>query len=289
LRGDTAPHERGPDLRLEALLWFSGQALALALAIVAGWRLSGMAPQRWKAAAALATGLILTWPLARLFPAQAVRCLGARPVSFIEVTGIVIPAALLFTIAARNVAVARQPRIIAALMAACCLYFVRNGAWMFRPPLADLGPTRMQGSICLQSTPYTCVAASLVTMLKAFGYPAGETEMARLTYTERYYGTTDTRALAALRARLTGEPVEVCFETMDFDRLKLVPKPCVVSLKRGYFVSHMVPVLSISDSHVRLGDPLTGITEVSTGEFLRSWPGRGIYLVDHRLLCEGCQ
>jgi predicted double-glycine peptidase len=269
-------------MHTEPVVWFVGQVVAAGLAGVAGWRIARCEPRVWKRTALLATVLMLAWPFMRLFPAHVIRWLGANLVIFIEVTGIVIPAVLLFTIAARNTRTEGQRRAVRLLIPVCALYFIRYGVWMVRPPIADLGPTQLQGEVCRQSTTYTCVAASLVTLLKAYGYEAGETQMARLSYTEVDWGTSDSRAVLALQKRLAGEAVDVCYEVMDYERLKSVPKPCIVPIRWNYFVSHMVPVLSADENGVRIGDPLAGVLHESAKDFYRMWHKRGIYLVDRR-------
>jgi hypothetical protein len=69
---------------------------------------------------------------------------------------------------------------------------------------------------------------------------------------------------------------------MDFERLKSVPKPCVVPIRWNYFVSHMVPVLAADDNSVRVGDPMNGVDVQTAAEFRKTWQGRGIYLLDTR-------
>ena len=94
-------------MTLESVIWFSGQLLASGLAIRAGQRLARTRPATWRTAAVFSTVLMLLWPLMRIFPAHALAVVGARILAFVEVTGIVLPAALLFAIAARHV---KRPR-----------------------------------------------------------------------------------------------------------------------------------------------------------------------------------
>jgi hypothetical protein len=271
----------------ESILWFCGQAAAIMLAGWVGWRVAGAKTRMWKAAASIATVLMLGWPLMRFYPAHFIRWFGAWPISFLEVTGIVIPGVALFTIAACHVRTAGQRRAMRLMIPVCCIYFVGHGLWMVRAGVPDLGKTRMDGRACIQSTGYTCVAASMVSMLKAYGYEATETQMARLSYTEVENGTTDSRAVTALEAFLAGESIEVHYETMDYARLQAVPKPCMVPVRWGYFVSHMMPVFAASDQTVRLGDPVSGVTAWPVDRFLSVWHKRGIYLVDRRLAQRG--
>ena len=219
----------------------------------------------------------------RLFPAVALDWLGAGVVIFVEVTGAVIPAVLLFAIASGKIKRPRDQRAVRLLLLVCGLYFVRCGLWMVRPAVSDLNTARYEDGICRQSTDYTCVAASLVTLLRTYGIPATETEMARLSYTEVNNGATDSRGVYALQRKLASLPIEVRYERgMTYDRLLELGRPCVAPIKWGYFTSHMVPVLEVNEQTVKLGDPLTGPRELSRAEFESEWLRRAMYLVDGR-------
>lgn len=251
------------------------------IAVTAGWlgsRLARRSPAVWRPAAIACAGLMLFWPMMRLFPARMLHVLGSNVLIFVEVTGIVIPAAMLLTIASRHVRRDREGRWLYLLLAVCGLYFLRHASWMITPGVPDLGPTRFDGRVCLQSTGYTCVPASLVTLLSAHGIDASETEMARLSHVLVGRGTTDSHAVWALERKLAGRPIEVRYEMMDYRRLLSVPKPCIVPIDWGYFVSHMVPVLAANDDHVVLGDPLTGARVLQKEAFIDQWRGRGIFL-----------
>jgi predicted double-glycine peptidase len=149
---------------------------------------------------------------------------------------------------------------------------------MLKPQVPQSKMSTYVDGVCRQTTDYTCVAASLVTLLHTYGITATETEMARLSYTEIGSGSTDTRAVCALQRKLAGQPVNVRYEHMDFDRLRQLNRPCMVPLEWGYFTSHMVAVLSVTDGGVSLGDPLTGQRDVDKAEFMRGWLRRAIYL-----------
>lgn len=267
--------------------WFCGQLLALGLACAGGRRI-GRAPVRaWKLIACAATALMFFWPVMRFFPVQAIDWLGARRVIFFEITGITIPAALLFAIAGRQVRTGGERRSLMLLTVVCGIYLAYHGQWMIGRAVPDLPPTLVRNGVCYQSTDYTCVAASMVTLLNAYGYASTETEMARLSHTIIKGGTTDSRAMAALEEKLAGEPLEVRYEAMDYNRLKTVPKPCLVSLKWGYFISHMVPVMSADEHGVDVGDPLGHKSHYSAGEFMQKWRKCGIFLMDRRQAAGG--
>ena len=60
---------------------------------------------------------------------------------------LMVAPALLFTIAADHVRKRSERRAIYLLVVVCGMYFVHNGLWMVRPPVADLAPTRFAGEV----------------------------------------------------------------------------------------------------------------------------------------------
>ncbi len=266
--------------------WFLLQLLLALATIPAGAFLVGV-KSRWVAAAvaALALAVLLLWPLMRFFPLVPMSLVGARRLAMIELTGLLVPAALVFSIAARTVPRPSDRRALWLLLAVASVFFVRTGWWMVSRGVPDLGPTQLTGGVCRQTTGYTCVAASLVTLLTAHGIPATETEMAQLTMTEVNGGATDSRAVWGLERKLemaTGSGanplLRVHYSVLDRDGLFAVPKPCLVQTDWGFFTAHMMPVLSADANTVVLGDPLQGQREQPTTDFLRHWKGRAIWL-----------
>jgi len=264
---------------LEPKLWFVGQLLALGLAFAVARRLRSLSYPRLKIVAVAATALMLFWPLIRFQPFLGIDLFGARILTFIEVTGITLPAMVLFTLAAILTPRERDQRALRLMPVIVLLYLFATGRWMLTPPIPPLRPMTFSGDVCQQTTGYTCVAASLVTMLKALGVEATETEMARLSLTEENGGTTDTRAAYALQRKLADRGWTVHYNRLDYARLQTLPKPCLTPLRWGYFFNHMVPVLAADDHRVTLGDPLTGRRVMSASDFQSEWLGRAIYLL----------
>ncbi|HYE62988.1 MAG TPA: cysteine peptidase family C39 domain-containing protein [Phycisphaerales bacterium] len=264
--------------------------LALAAALAAPWvgrRGRGV----WLTVLIAATVVMACWPLIRVFTPDAVALLGVRTVVCTELTAMIVPATLFFGIVAGKVPNKRDGRMLLVLSAAVGLYFVKAGAWMVWPAgggvgeeaRGGVGGTKIDGAgVCRQSTGYTCVAASMVTLLQARGVPADEAEMARLSYTEIGGGATDSRALLALRTKLdahqsaTGERLHAAYGRMDAAGLIAAAKPCLVQMDWGFFVSHMVPVMDADSERVIIGDPLEGTRSVPMAEFVREWKGRAI-------------
>jgi len=262
----------------ESVTWFTGQAVALAFTALAGHRLARAGPRVWKPAAIVSAVLVALWPLLRIEPTWSRAMLGTYFAVFLELTGVVFPAVLLFMIATTHMKRLRDRRALRWLPVMCALYFLRSGLWMVRPGMPATPTSQYADAICRQSTDYTCVAASLVTLLTAHGIPATENEMAKLSLTEVGNGTTDTRAVYALERKLAGQPVRVQYRRLDYDELQRVPLPCLVPLKWGYYSSHMVPVLSLTETHIVLGDPLSGRQEMLRADFEPEWLGRAIYV-----------
>lgn len=233
----------------------------------------------WTLTLALALGAILLWPLMRAFPLQPIEWIGAPIVACIELTGLAIPAVLFFGVASHRVPKATDGRAIRFLTVFAAVYFIRAGWWMLAPAAAGVGPTNIDNEgICRQTTGYTCVAASMVTMLRARGIAADEAEMAGLAHTQTGGGATDSRALWALQAKLANTPLRPRYAVLDAAQLAAAPKPCLVQLDWGFFVSHMVPVMEATADRVVIGDPLSGRREMTMSDFLAKWKRMAIVL-----------
>lgn len=246
--------------------------LAGTMLAIAPW-ISRKPKRVWQGVCIGALVVLFAWPLFRFFPVPAIRVLGAPIVSCIELTGLFIPATLLLGIASRHVPRPSDRRAIVLLIVVGLGFCVYAGRWMLQPAVGNVPDLRTKtvGAVTLQSTDYTCVAASMVTMLRAFGVDASETQMARLSRTEVGRGATDSRALWALELALAGTPLKPTYRAGTLSELIAAPKPCLVQIDFGFVVSHMVPVMAADEHSVTLGDPLTGPRTLSTTEFARLW------------------
>ncbi|MBY0262847.1 MAG: hypothetical protein K2Q20_10910 [Phycisphaerales bacterium] len=265
-----------------SLWWVLAIQVALAGAAVLSSSWIARQPDAvWRSVVIGSLLVLLAWPLVRFFPVPAIRLLGAPVVACIELTGLFIPATLLLGVAARHVPKPADRRALLLLIGVAGLYFVIAGKWMLQPTIGSFGgsgPPKMRGTVCLQSTDYTCVAASMVTMLRARGIEATEVQMARLSRTEIRRGATDSRALWALQTLLKDTPLRPVYASGGYDDLVRAPKPCLVQIDFGFFVSHMVPVMSADADGVVIGDPLSGEKRMSRAEFEREWKGALIAL-----------
>lgn len=260
-------------------LWFFVQCLLVALAARTAPEIARGPAALWRTVATVSFVFLLGWPLLRVFPVQTIALLGPEFVAHTEFTGLAIPAALFFGIVARRVPKPGDERAIYAVMALAMVSFFMSGWYMVGPCVPDLGPGKrspIDPTLCMQTTDYTCVPASMVTLLARRGVYATETEMARLAMTEVGSGTTDSRAILALQRKLAGTSMRVTYRQMTAQELISVPKPCLVQLDWGYFVSHMVPVLEATSERVTIGDPLAGTRRMFTADFVKQWKGQAI-------------
>lgn len=165
------------------------------------------------------------------------------------------------------------------MMALLCLVALVTVPFV-KPFLAPLNEEALRdlsdGDVCLQSTYSTCGAASATTLLRHYGIPATEADLAKEAYS--YQGGTEiwylARALHRRGLKTTmrtdnGLPVFLQ-ETPDPDvaNMKFAPGlPAIVGVRFGG-TGHFIAILSREGDRFHVGDPLRG-SEVLVGKELR--------------------
>ena len=127
------------------------------------------------------------------------------------------------------------------------------------------------GEICLQSTPSTCGAASIATILKQLGVDVTESELAAEAHS--YAGGTEAWYLARA-ARSRGFEVDFVF-TPGFtpeDGL-----PAVVGVRLGAR-GHFIPILGQEGDRFIVGDPLRGQELLSRDELDERYDFTGFHM-----------
>jgi hypothetical protein len=122
--------------------------------------------------------------------------------------------------------------------------------------------------ICLQSTPSTCGAASLATILKSLGINAKESELAVEAHS--YTGGTEAWYLARC-ARSRGMDVRFDF-SQGFDQD--APLPAMVGVRVGS-IGHFIPIIERKGDSFLTGDPLHGGEWMTLDELLRRYQFTG--------------
>jgi len=127
------------------------------------------------------------------------------------------------------------------------------------------------GDVCLQSTPSTCGAASLATIMKHFAVDATEAELAAEAFS--YSGGTEAWYLArAARARgfKTGFDFSPGFSPDG-------GLPAVVGVRLGT-MGHFIPILGRDGAKFIIGDPLRGRELLSVSELNQRYAFTGFHL-----------
>ena len=137
-------------------------------------------------------------------------------------------------------------------------------------PRASLHETWDAG-VCLQSTPSTCGAASVASILNGYGVQVSERDLAQDAHS--YLGGTEAWYLArAVRAR--GCDARFRFSS-GFD--PEIPFPAVAGV-RLESAGHFIAILSRQGDRFQIGDPLIGRENLSRNEVLDRYVFTGFYM-----------
>jgi len=256
------------------------------LALAAAGAVVGLRAGRWKkpwwlVAYVVPLTLILAIVLARRFPRleflAPTAWLMAGRTEFIAF-GVAVP--VLFGTVVPKLRHKRERLLLWLLV---CMYVIAQSALPFLLPaftrgtLAAIEMTIDRDGVCLQSTGYTCGAASAVTALRQLGIEANEGELAILSHTSRM-GTAPDLLCAAINRRFAGQGVRAeCrwFGSIGDLRGK---EPVMAAVRYRFLIDHFVTVLRVTDSEVVIGDPLVGRESLSYDEFANRWRRYGIML-----------
>lgn len=140
-------------------------------------------------------------------------------------------------------------------------------------PLPDAAFQELwKGDACLQSTPSTCGAASVTTILRHLGVESSERATARAAYS--YSGGTEAWYLARY-VRSRG-----LVPHFDFRRsfTPAVGFPALVGVRLVGF-GHFIAVLDVRDDQVTFADPLHGAECIPLSQFLSRYQFTGFHMV----------
>ena len=130
---------------------------------------------------------------------------------------------------------------------------------------------KWDANVCLQSTPSTCGAASVATILKHYQVQVSEREIAHDAYS--YVGGTEAWYLARV-VRDRGYDASFHFSS-GFDPKITLPAVAGVRLDSN---GHFIAILSRISDRFEIGDPLTGREVVSSNELADRYVFTGFYL-----------
>lgn len=155
------------------------------------------------------------------------------------------------------------------------------GPLLVRGLLRNIHST-MDNGVCLQSTSWTCGAASSVTALHTLGIEASEGELAIMSYTTPLFGTDETMLARAIEDRYRTQFIKTDFGYFRSVRDIADRCPALVAIRLNYSIDHLVTVLEVTDKTVTYGDPLRGILILPIEEFEKKWFNRALLIYRDR-------
>ncbi len=255
-------------------LYFLGTCLVYAAALYAGWRAGGSAGRSGAVLVAVAGCILIGVYIACVLrPDIAAGIAPVEPLAFLETTGFVPPAALVFMLGARR---ARHKRIslgLVTLAVALSLYMVVRWVGTFAGVSGASVAVFDENGVSRQTTPETCGAAALVGLLRAHGIAATEDEMARLALTDVVGGTSEIRMLRALEVKLAGTALKPRLEKLTWDELLRDPGTCVISIRISAYEGHFVLVKKMMPEGAFIDEPAKGRLGWSKAQFIKDWTG----------------
>jgi len=140
-----------------------------------------------------------------------------------------------------------------------------------RPIPAGTLNDQWDGTVCLQSTPSTCGAASVATILRSYDVTLSESQIAQAAHS--YAGGTEAWYLArAVRAQ--GCDARFHFSSGFDSEISL---PAVAGVRLDGF-GHFIALLSREGDRFQIGDPLRGRETLSRAELLARYKFTGFYM-----------
>jgi hypothetical protein len=170
------------------------------------------------------------------------------------------------------------------------------GAAMAGEVLADLPACFDSDDVCRQSTCFTCGPAAAATALHKLGLDVSEGQMAVLSRSCPFIGTSDYDLMQALRQVISMQSMDRVYDLAQpgaavssrqidcvygrWDELPELSEQQVllVMLQQGLWMNHCVTILNTTGKAVVFADPSEGIITLSKNHFQKLWTGRGILL-----------
>jgi predicted double-glycine peptidase len=180
---------------------------------------------------------------------------------------------IVFLSVASTIGKGREQKVIYALLAIFSIYTIHMPIWRLSTPACYSFKGELKDNVCMQTSGYTCGAASMVTLLNNINIKSTEGEMAELSGTIPYKGVSNFQVLHGMNMKFkkAKQPYATELKVYSDEDLTKIQTPFLVTLKHAFFCDHMVCVLEISDKEVLLGDPLTGRRTITHQEFLNKW------------------
>jgi len=252
-----------------------GVFLITAALLLAPWLAAS--DRRFATAVSLCLLAIGGWFYAWQWTDLALRTISWHDVIFFDRLPLYVAIILLLAVCRQRIERNTTRVLIATVVAIFGLYALAEmSAGVLLPLFADQLSAEVSGPPeVLQSTGWSCGAAALAWAAREAGCDVSERQMAELAVTAPLRGTRTRGMLRALDAIGLEATVR---RNATWQQLRAAPKPVLAGWKLSRTVGHAVVVLETTDTHVRVGDPLTGEMEYGRQDFLDGWDGEMIVI-----------
>ena len=188
-------------------------------------------------------------------------------------------AIIFFIVAYQNIQKKRSKKAVFIFTLFLIIYFLAN-SFLFLLPLNEdeFKIIFIQDGVCLQSTGYSCAAASMVTFLKLYNIEATEYEMTKTSYTQAGRGADDLGIYYALKKKLEGSSFKLKIRKASIEELKEINRPVIISKKYSYLIDHVIVFLNYENNQFEVADPLMGITSIQETDLEKQWREIIIYI-----------
>jgi hypothetical protein len=187
-----------------------------------------------------------------------------------------LPFTVLFFAVASHLVSPRNRKGILLILGILVILVAQQTFWHLGKPDIYNYKGKIVDGVCHQTSFETCGAASMVTLLNAFGIQSTEGEMARLSMTAPARGLTPHQAAYGLRQKLgqVGRSEQVAVVVPDLDDLHDFSKPFLAGIRFSFWTNHMVCILETTREFLVVGDPISfGRKTWSWSHFQKKWSG----------------
>lgn len=130
---------------------------------------------------------------------------------------------------------------------------------------------KWDAGVCLQSSPSTCGAASVATILDLYGVKVSESKLAADAHS--YVGGTEAWYLARVVREQGCEPRFRISSGFDPE----IPFPAIAGVSIDS-IGHFIPILSRAGDQFQIGDPLVGRESLARKELVERYAFTGFYM-----------
>ncbi|HZE98307.1 MAG TPA: cysteine peptidase family C39 domain-containing protein [Planctomycetota bacterium] len=257
------------------MIWIALQLAGTALMLWLGVAAMRRPRKQATALVAIMLGLVLVKPVIAHIPALEPRLFPWNWYPAVEHGWFLLPAMFVFGAGLAHVWKSVWKRDL--LLAVAGYLPIQCGvvAYLATIPHELTGEATPDG-VCIQTSGYSCAAASSVMLLHRYGVVVTEQEMAGLCRTRAggtsLSGTSDAGIMRGLRIKMEGRGVPEILAP-DYDG---IPVPSLVMTRINARVGHCIVVTEVGGERVSVLDPLYGRASLPRAQFERDWQGVAI-------------